>query len=551
MVTTPLQAHVWEEYLSCHPDHEFVAFLVRGMTQGFRIGFDRDAVRLKPAKRNMKSVSEAPEVVQAYLQSEKEAGRILGPVQSDTSGIPVQINRFGVIPKQHQPGRWRLIVDLSHPPDHSVNDGVYPNLCSLGYASIDQAASVVLRLGQGTELAKLDVANAYRIVPVHPDDRWLLGMKWQGEVYVDSTLPFGLRSAPKIFTAIADGLQWILQQQGSCDLLHYLDDFLFMGAPGTKRCQETLNLAQDTCNRLGVPLAYHKLEGPATQLVFLGIVLDTHKLELRLPEEKLARLAETITQWERKKSCQKKELLSLIGQLQHATRIVKQGRTFMRRMVNLASTASELTHHIRLRSSFKSDLQWWAMFLADWNGISMMSSLGRCTPTVVLTSDASGTWGCGAFTSSGQWLQREWRGVWEDAHITAKELLPIVLACALWGRQWQGSTVKCFCDNAAVVAIIRSGWSKHELSMHLMRALSMYMAKYRIWLVAEHLPGEKNLAADALSRGNLPLFFEQVPRAEKKPSPVSHELWELLVVKRPDWTSETWRNQFSTISRWD
>ena len=184
-----------------------------------------------------------------------------------------------------------------------------------------------------------------------------------------------------------------LQQQGSCELLHYLDDFLFMGAPGTKRCHESFQLAQETCARLGVPLAYNKLEGPATDLAFLGIVLDTIKLKLRLPEEKLQRLGGMITLWQGKKSCLKKELLSLIEHLQHATRIVKPGRAFLRCMINLASTVSELTHHIRLRSGFKSDLMWWGSFLKEWNGISMMSSLGRHTPSITLTSDAWGVWG--------------------------------------------------------------------------------------------------------------------------------------------------------------
>ena len=49
-------------------------------------------------------------------------------------------------------------------------------------------------------MAKVDIKNAYRLLPVHPEDRLLLGMEWQGQVYVDTALPFGLRSAPKIFT---------------------------------------------------------------------------------------------------------------------------------------------------------------------------------------------------------------------------------------------------------------------------------------------------------------------------------------------------------------
>ena len=85
----------------------------------------------------------------------------------------------------------------------------------------------------------------------------------------------------------------------------------------------------------------------------------------------------------------KKELLSLIGQLQHATRIVKPG---LRRMIDLESSVKELHHHINLRGGFKVDLQWWGLFLQRWNGIGMMLSLDGVDPTVTVTSDASGKW---------------------------------------------------------------------------------------------------------------------------------------------------------------
>ena len=47
----------------------------------------------------------------------------------------------------------------------------------------------------------MDIQQAYRMVPVHPDDRALLGMRWEGGVYIDTRLPFGLRSAPIMFTS--------------------------------------------------------------------------------------------------------------------------------------------------------------------------------------------------------------------------------------------------------------------------------------------------------------------------------------------------------------
>ena len=81
-----------------------------------------------------------------------------------------------MIPKKHQPGKWRLIVDLSHPSGHSVNDGIPKPLCSLSYITVDTAIAEILKLGTGTLLAKVDVKSAFRLLPVHPADRHLLAM---------------------------------------------------------------------------------------------------------------------------------------------------------------------------------------------------------------------------------------------------------------------------------------------------------------------------------------------------------------------------------------
>ena len=80
----------------------------------------------------------------------------------------MRISRFGVIPKPYKPGQWRLILDLSHPVGLSVNDGIDEKLSSLSYVSVDDIVNTILSLGQGTMLAKIDVRNAYRVIPVHP-----------------------------------------------------------------------------------------------------------------------------------------------------------------------------------------------------------------------------------------------------------------------------------------------------------------------------------------------------------------------------------------------
>ena len=105
-------------------------------------------------------------------------------------------------------------MDQSSPDKASVNDSISQERCSLSYVSVDDVVRLVLELGPGSLLAKLDIQSAYRIVPVYPADRWLLGMVWNGQTYIDTVLPFGLRSAPIIFTAVADVLQWIFESQG-------------------------------------------------------------------------------------------------------------------------------------------------------------------------------------------------------------------------------------------------------------------------------------------------------------------------------------------------
>ena len=165
-----------------------------------------------------------------------------------------------------------------------------------------------------------------------------------------------------------------------------------------------------------------------------------------------------------------------------------------------------------------------------------MSSLARQQPQLTLTSDASGSWGSGAFTSNGQWFQLEWPSDWEGIHITAKELLPI----AVWGNAWRGHTILCLCDNAAVVTIVNSGRSKMDRVMHLMRCLSFFLARWGISLVCRHLPGSLNVAVDALSRDALPSFQRLVPGASTVPTVIQDCFLQCLVLGTPDWTKIDW-----------
>ena len=215
--------------------------------------------------------------------------------------------------------------------------------------------------------------------PMH--NRHLLGMVWDGDLYIDTTLPFGLRSAPKIFNALADAIEWIAKYRGVSFLAHFLDDFITLSPPGSPTCQRNLTVPICTCRILNIPLATEKQEGTSTCLPFLGIELDTVKLELRLPAEKLARLQATIGRWACKKSRQKKELESLVGLLHDASIVVRPGRTFLRRLLDLLKSLRHKHNAVYARLLHRNMGPLWAN----------QSVLCRCDSEAVVYIINSGT----------------------------------------------------------------------------------------------------------------------------------------------------------------
>ncbi len=233
----------------------------------------------------------------------------------------------------------------------------------------------------------MNVKQAYWNVPVHPTNSLLLGMQWEDKVYIDRTLPFGLRSAPLIFSALADVLQWITEQQGVSW------DFVMVGPPTSPACEHNMEIMQETCDKAGMPIEPDKNEGPAQVITFLGLELDTNHLDIRLPSNKLMKLKALVSAWRGRKACKKSELLSLLGLLTHAGRAVKPGRSYVRRLIELSTKTRQLDHYVRINKKAKADIEWWHCFLSKWKGTAMMWPGPRHPADIVVTSDASGTWG--------------------------------------------------------------------------------------------------------------------------------------------------------------
>ena len=300
------------------------------------------------------------------LAQECNAGRTLGPF--DNPLLPdFHCSGLGLVPKHD--GGWRTIYHLSAPHGNSINDYINPDDYTLSYCSVDDAYAILNLLGTGALMSKIDMKNAFRLIPVCPNHWNLLGICWRIKFCVDTCLPFGLRSVPFIFNQLSVAIHWILQHKYSVShLLHYLDDFFTTGAPDTSECQNNLEAMLSVCHKINAPVKLTKVEGPSTSITFLEMVINT---------------------------------ITIIGKLSFACKVFLAGRIFLCTTIDLSCSVSRIHHHVRLtKEEVRLDMYWWVNFLPQWSGTScVLETKWTTTIPMNLYTDASGTLGWGAYWS--------------------------------------------------------------------------------------------------------------------------------------------------------
>ena len=185
----------------------------------------------------------------------------------------------------------------------------------------------------------------------------------------------------------------------------------------------------------------------------------------------------------------------------------------------------------------------------QWNGVSFLTPPASL-PRTHLFTDASGSWGCATWHGDA-WFQVEWDSLSQSLSIAEKELIPIILACQVWGSSWSGYQVVCHSDNQSVVADLQSRTSKHKGMMHLVRCLVFMEAQLQCFLFPTYIDTKANHLADSLSCDDARSFLSKVPSARRHPAPVSTPLLDLLLDLQADWTSPIWRQHFKDMFKQD
>ena len=235
-----------------------------------------------------------------------------------------------VIKKCSDSVKYCIIHDLSWSPRANVNDHIYPDLYHCVSASFNQAISLIKRQGVGTLMAKLELADAFKHILVHPKDWPFLCSSWNtphpdGSVlrqyYVNLNLPFGPCSSPAIFNQYADALDFVMQANGISNLLHYLDDYFTAGSIGSGDCQCNINMMVKVCKEMGFTVNPSKVTAPSPITCFLGINIDSHKGVACIDPKCLEAITYELSGFQQAKSAMKWDILSLISKLHFVCRV--------------------------------------------------------------------------------------------------------------------------------------------------------------------------------------------------------------------------------------
>ena len=465
---TPVRVETLSKLLEGYHDAEY---LVQGFSCGFKIDFEGPDVPL--SAHNSSSAQHHSGVVSNKLTKEIELGRISGPLQE------VPFKNFKCSPlsvrEKQIPGTYRLLHNLSYPYDESaVNFNIPKEASHVQYASIDDAFQLIRDHSPAAFMAKSDIKDAFRLIPIHPSDYHLMGFMWQNQYYYDKCLPMGCSTSCKIFERFSSALRWILKEKlGVTHVTKILDDFFFTG-PSYASCLHSLHTFRALCDQLGIPLAEEKTVGPTKQIVFLGIELDSVAMIARLPIDKLHNYSEEVQHLATQRKVTLRDLKSTIGKLQFACTVVQSGRAFLRRLYDHTIGIQKPFHFIHVSRAMKADLQMWSTFLSQFNGKAFM----HATPTthsnaIHLYTDASHLGYGGTFGTN--WIQGTWPEDWLVYSIQVLELYPILLLVATFAEKMGGSHIVFHTDNQAIVAVLNKQTSKCPRIMAILRPLVLLL----------------------------------------------------------------------------
>ncbi|CAC5393055.1 unnamed protein product [Mytilus coruscus] len=222
-------------------------------------------------------------------------------------------------------------------------DSYLGNEVHLKYPNVDALVELIKKHGRNCLIFKRDLSRAYRQIFIDLHDVHLVGYKWNDHLYFDRVLSMGLRSAAHICQRVTNAVAFMFRQMGF-DIVNYLDDFA--GVESVDRADKAYIELKRLLDSCGLEESFHKAVSPSTRMEFLGIICDTSKLLLQIPDDKLKDIQEILHFWTNKRSAKLRDIQSLVGKLNFMASCVRPGRVFMSRLLNWLRSAYDQTGYI-------------------------------------------------------------------------------------------------------------------------------------------------------------------------------------------------------------
>ena len=407
------------------------------------------------------------------------------------------------------------IVEVNHEPDEFISSifvrpkkngehRVILNLKNLNefipyhHFKMDTFESAVNLLVKDCFMVSIDIRHAYHTIPIAEEHQKFLRFIWKEKIFQYTCLPFGLSSAPRIFTKVLKPVFARLRMLGFVNI-SYIDDILLMGN-SENDCNVNVQHTKLSLEKLGFVINENKsIFKPTKEIVFLGNIINSESMTVELTKEKKDTLYAECKSLFEKNQAKIREVARIIGLIVSSFSAVDFGPLHYRilereKIIALRDAHGNFEQFMNITEEMKQELSWWME-----NVHKQIRIISRGNPEITIKTDAS-LIGWGATTgnqeTSGRWTCEE-----STHHINYLELLAIFMALRSFSDRVRNKFVRIMSDNTSAVSYINNmGGIKSDACNSVAMDIWYWCVENNVWIVCTHIPGKENIDADRLSR---------------------------------------------------
>lgn len=396
------------------------------------------------------------------------------------------VSKIFLVPKPD--GSMRLILNLKQ-----LNTFIEAT-----HFKLEDKSTVMRLLQKGYFMTKLDLKNAYYLVPIHESHRKFLRFQFLGKLFQFNCLCFGLNIAPFVFTKIIKPIVTLLRSKGFL-LVAYLDDFLLLGK-SKKQCLDNVCSTISLMERLGFVINYRKsCLFPSTKIEYLGLIFDSETLTVGVPLSKQDRIDTLLSAFLHRSSSSIRFFAHLIGVLVSVCPATPYGLSHTKlleriKYLALLKSGGNFDSQMYIPHSVKNDLLWWRKNIKNSRAPIRNYSFVR---TIFTDASLSG-WGavCGMQKTSGNWNPFE-----KGLHINELELLAVLFGLKCFTKDLSDCEILLRVDNTTAIAYInRMGGIQFPKLNAIAQKIWGWCEKQKIWVYASYIKSSDNILADRESR---------------------------------------------------